>query len=67
MKNPITVKNIFLGLLESIVGIFTGLMKGIKYLLMILPVSMIVIIFSFIFLPDQILTAWNYIKGMFIP
>ena len=53
-------------LLEAVIGIFVGLFKGVKYLLMIFPVCIVVFVFCLIFFKDQTVAAFEFIRDIFI-
>ena len=65
MEEKAKKTNILVKLLEAFIEIFIGLFKGFKYLMTILPVSVIAIIFCFIFFKEQTISAFEFLTSLF--
>ena len=64
-KSSITLKSIFLKLLDAIIGIFVGICKGLQYLLTSFPFILVALFVLLIFFNEQTITALDWIKQRF--
>ena len=65
-KNEITVKSIFLKLLDAIFGIFVGICKGLKYLMITFPFIFVAFVVLLIFFNSQTVAALDTIKQLIV-
>ena len=64
-KSGITLKSIFLKLIDAIVGIFVGICKGLQYLMTALPFILVAFFVALIFFNEQTIFALDTIKQLF--
>ncbi|MBQ2717186.1 MAG: hypothetical protein IJF75_01130 [Clostridia bacterium] len=59
------MKDFLSKLFNAIFGLFVGLLKGLKYLLMILPIAIVALFVCLIFFNEQTMNAVEVIKSWF--